>query len=702
MVRYKEAIEGATTFECPDDATQIVVPDGVEELGRSVFMNMKALESVTLPQSLKVIRGSAFFGCAKLTHIVLPARLKIIEMEAFERCASLRELALPESLESIGYWAFAYCDQLTALTVPEGTRIDAEIFGMFANGKKRLTILGEPEDMSVLSEYKDLRELRVTNLSAVPAATRAAAAAGFATEEPSDMTSERAKQHMAYIKRNAAKLMGRAFDTPALLRLMCREKLLPARCLEDYLSQANQRKATELIALLMDYQQNALGMEAVEKSRQRRATRQEKDADTVIEKTLIRQSRTQEDGIAGLVFTVTGRLESFRNRDGAKDYLEAHGARLAAAITAEVDYLVTNDTDSGSEKNKKARDLGIQVIDEKTFNHMTCRRFEDGEEVVVPGWVRRIDDWAFTECKCTKRVVLPEGVISIGASAFASCKALETLELPDSMSEIKPSAFGSLAGCCESLREVRASDGNGHFRSVDGVLFDKAGTTLVCYPARREESVYSVPQGVRTIASNAFFGCVRLTEIAFPEGLAEIGGSAFQKCGGLRTLMLPASLNKIGIWAFEGCEGLERVSIECDGSLLGSLAFGFKSALKLKELRVRRWDPCLNELTKLWTVQALYTQTPGSVPARFRSAVVSEDASHTVDARPDLPDSLEGLVFCVVGKLETFEDRDEIANYLMPYGASVASGLTKKVNYRSPTPSSAPTRRTRQAATASR
>lgn len=682
MIKEKSTEKkGAKIFECPDPVVEAIVPEGVTSIGMEAFREMQDLRRVVLPDGIEEIQEGAFFGCANLMQVSLPESLTVIAMEAFEGCTSLRGITLPESLESIEHMAFANCNQLTALVVPEHTQIDAEIFGWYENSAKRLTILGAPEDLSILSEYKELKELHVEDLSAVPAAARAAAAAGFAAEKLPDLTSERAKAHLAYIKRNAPKLMARAFDTSELLRLMCREKLLPARCLEDYLKEADRRNATELASLLLDYQQNVLGKDALEKSRQRRVKKQETDADMVIEKSLARQRRTPEKGIAGLVFAVTGRLETVDKRDRVKDYLEIHGATLAGAITAKVDYLVTNDMDSGSEKNKKARELGIQVIDEKTFNRMTCRRFGDSEEIVVPGWVRSIEDWAFTACKSAKRIVLPEGLASIGACAFSSCKALETLELPDSVCEIKPSAFSSLSGCCERLREVRVSNGNGHFRSVDGVLFDKAGTTLVCYPAGREESAYSVPEGVTAIGSNAFYHCVRLMEITLPNGLTEIGSSAFGRCEDIRDLELPASIEKVGFYAFEGCTGLENLSIAGESVVFDAFAFGINSVLKLKTFRVKRWDSCLNELTKLWTVQTLYTQTPESVPLRFRSAVVSDGTSHTVGARPELPDNLEGLVFSVAGKLETFVDRDEIADYLKPYGASVASGLTKKVNY---------------------
>ena len=83
--------------------------------------------------------------------------------------------------------------------------------------------------------------------------------------------------------------------------------------------------------------------------------------------------RANAEGIQGLVFAITGKLYTFVNREAAKKEIERLGGRLASGVTANVDYLITNDINSDSAKNKRAADLGIEVISEGYFNHLIKR-----------------------------------------------------------------------------------------------------------------------------------------------------------------------------------------------------------------------------------------------------------------------------------------------------------------------------------------
>ncbi len=71
--------------------------------------------------------------------------------------------------------------------------------------------------------------------------------------------------------------------------------------------------------------------------------------------------------LAGLTFVITGPVYQYKNRDGFKASVEARGGRVAGSVSKKTSFLVNNDSESESGKNKKAKELGIPVITEQAF-----------------------------------------------------------------------------------------------------------------------------------------------------------------------------------------------------------------------------------------------------------------------------------------------------------------------------------------------
>lgn len=68
--------------------------------------------------------------------------------------------------------------------------------------------------------------------------------------------------------------------------------------------------------------------------------------------------------LEGRTFVITGSLEHYANRKDLKADIEAEGGKVAGSVSAKTDYLITNDPDSGSSKNRTARELGVAIITE--------------------------------------------------------------------------------------------------------------------------------------------------------------------------------------------------------------------------------------------------------------------------------------------------------------------------------------------------
>ena len=69
----------------------------------------------------------------------------------------------------------------------------------------------------------------------------------------------------------------------------------------------------------------------------------------------------------GLTFVITGDVHYYKNRDAFKAYVEAAGGKVTGSVTSKTNYLVNNDAQSTSSKNRKAKELGIPIITEDEF-----------------------------------------------------------------------------------------------------------------------------------------------------------------------------------------------------------------------------------------------------------------------------------------------------------------------------------------------
>ena len=79
---------------------------------------------------------------------------------------------------------------------------------------------------------------------------------------------------------------------------------------------------------------------------------------------------TVEEGaefLKGITFVITGSLNNFINRDALKAEIEKAGGKVAGSVSSKTGYLINNDVTSTSGKNKKAKELGVPIIDEETI-----------------------------------------------------------------------------------------------------------------------------------------------------------------------------------------------------------------------------------------------------------------------------------------------------------------------------------------------
>ena len=216
------------------------------------------------------------------------------------------------------------------------------------------------------------------------------------------------------------------------------------------------------------------------------------------------------------------------------------------------------------------------------------------KSITIPDTVTSIGSSAFRKCTSLTSVTIPENVKDIGYSAFKGCESLENLTIPDNVETIESGAF---EGCtslrtvnlgkgvnniedaiikdCDSLEAIYVSEANPSYSSDEnGVLFNKDKTKLIRYPENNSKTSYTVPDGVKTIGSKAFYDCGNLESIILPESVVTISTDVFYHCVALESITIPKNVTSIATDTFSHCESLTGIYVDESNTAYSSDEYG--------------------------------------------------------------------------------------------------------------------------------
>ncbi len=136
---------GSYSFGGCWDITSVTIPNSVTSIGNNAFSSCKSLTSVTIPNSVTSIGNNAFQNCSGLTSVTIPNSVTSIGNNAFLDCSGLTSVTIPNSVTCIGESVFSGCSALTSVTIPNSvTSIERGAF----SGCSALTSISIPESMA--------------------------------------------------------------------------------------------------------------------------------------------------------------------------------------------------------------------------------------------------------------------------------------------------------------------------------------------------------------------------------------------------------------------------------------------------------------------------------------------------------------------------------------------------------------------------
>lgn len=531
----------------------VILPDGVREIGKSVFEGNKSVVSVSMPDSVRSIGAGAFKKCAKLKSVTFSNVLESIDFDAFQDCKALKTLDLPNTLRQLGSGVFAGCTKLTKISC------DSAVLQMGSNpfADFRTTPCTQLADergflifCGILYDYYG-KEEEIQIPDGVRAIVPAAFQSGiYSWENIRNITtvvipdSVREIGHMAFA--NCRKLRSLRMGEGVKLG---KDVFRGCSALADengfvvingtavaYTGERLQVQVTQGIAELAPELMRGRKMQSVTLPEGLKRIGNAAFADCVeLREVMLPESLKT---IGAEAFGNCGMLAAIRLPEGLEN-LGENAFSGCRGLADEEGFAVIGNTlygYYGAERELQISE-GITAIEDGAFRKLGLKT------VKLPSGLKRLGA-AFTGCSMLTEIALPEGIRQIARDCFNGCSRLEKISLPQSLETIGNDAFLG----CEQLRKIEIPE-----------KVTELGNTAFAGCRSLEE--VRIPEGVQALKSWSFRDCMMLKSVTLPESLRKIGGECFKGCVSLETVRLPEGMEDIEYSAFENCVRLKRV--EC-------------------------------------------------------------------------------------------------------------------------------------------
>lgn len=130
--------------------TEVVLPEGLQEIGNGAFSNCTAMNTINLPTSLTVLGNNAFRNASSLiSDITIPTFITVIRNDVFRGCSKIKNVTIPEGVTSIEENAFRNCKSITSIELPSSVTS----LGTAAFAGTGITSINIPNGINVIPKY---------------------------------------------------------------------------------------------------------------------------------------------------------------------------------------------------------------------------------------------------------------------------------------------------------------------------------------------------------------------------------------------------------------------------------------------------------------------------------------------------------------------------------------------------------------------